>query len=380
MPKLEPALAQKFIDKTAKHLEYNINIMNDEGIIIASKDISRVGNFHEVAFKMLEGTRDSGIVKEDKLYLGTKPGVNLFIDYKNKHVGVICVSGNPDTVHSFANLVKTSMEAMLEYELQMDVERRRKDKTEQFLFYLLFEENMELGIAERMAENIELSETQSRVCILIRTDGDASPSQIISALTKAEGYSHHDLVGRARNDDVILFKSLGDDFTTVSKDYVEKIKLYIESFKSKLPESCSMNQFEFFVGSLQNQIKNYRSSYIHVLEMSLYLKGDKGVHFFQDHILSYYRRKVTMKAYYDIFNTYDVLFTEEEKKQFVEIVDALRNNNYNVVYSAKELYIHRNTMVFRLNKLKESLNIDPIANAGDREFFNELGYYFKFNR
>jgi len=380
LPKLEPALAQKFIDKTAKHLEYNINIMNDEGIIIASKDISRVGNFHEVAFKMLEGTRDSGIVKEDKLYLGTKPGVNLFIDYKNKHVGVICVSGNPDTVHSFANLVKTSMEAMLEYELQMDVERRRKDKTEQFLFYLLFEENMELGIAERMAENIELSIAQSRVCILIRTDGDASPNQIISALTKAEGYSHHDLVGRARNDDVILFKSLGDDFSLVSKDYVEKIKLYIESFKSKLPESCSMNQFEFFVGSLQNQIKNYRSSYIHVLEMSLYLKGDKGVHFFQDHVLSYYRRKVTMKAYYDIFNTYDDLFTEEEKKQFVEIVDALRNNNYNVVYSAKELYIHRNTMVFRLNKLKDALNIDPIANAGDREFFNELGYYFKFNR
>ncbi len=29
MPILEPALAQKFIDKTAKHFEYNINIMNE---------------------------------------------------------------------------------------------------------------------------------------------------------------------------------------------------------------------------------------------------------------------------------------------------------------------------------------------------------------
>lgn len=380
MSKLEPALAQKFIDKTAKHLEYNINIMNDEGIIIASKDASRVGNFHEVAFKMLEGTRDSGIVKEDQLYLGTKPGVNLFIDYKNKHVGVICVTGNPDTVHAFANLVKTSMEAMLEYEFQMDVERRRKDKTEQFLFYLLFEENMELGIAEKMAENIELSEAQTRVCILIRADGNATPHQIISALSKAEGYAHHDLIGRARNDDVILFKALGEDFSTVSKDYIEQIRTYVESFKSKLPGSCDRDQFEFFVGSLQNQIKNYRNSYIHALEMSLYLKGDKGIHFFQNHILNYYRRKVTMKAYYDIYNTYDELFTEEEKKQFVEIVDALRNNNYNVVYSAKELFIHRNTMVFRLNKLKEALNIDPIANAEDREFFNELGYYFKNKR
>lgn len=87
---LEPELAQKFIDKIAKHLEYNINIMNDKGIIIASKDASRVGNFHEVAFSMLEGTLETGIVNENQKYLGTKPGVNLFIDYKNKHEGVMC--------------------------------------------------------------------------------------------------------------------------------------------------------------------------------------------------------------------------------------------------------------------------------------------------
>jgi len=125
---LEPALAQKFIEKTAKNLEYNINIMNDKGIIIASKDESRVGSFHEVASKMLNGTIDTGIVKEGQQFIGTKPGVNLFIDYKNKHVGVICVTGNPDNVKSFAELVKTSMEAMLEYEVLMESGIRRRGK------------------------------------------------------------------------------------------------------------------------------------------------------------------------------------------------------------------------------------------------------------
>lgn len=79
MSVLEPTLARKFIEKTAGHLDYNINIMNDEGIIIASKDESRIGNFHEVAFSMLEGTRDTGVVRKDDKFLGTKPGVNLFI-------------------------------------------------------------------------------------------------------------------------------------------------------------------------------------------------------------------------------------------------------------------------------------------------------------
>lgn len=40
---LDPTLAQKFIEKTAKYLDYNINILNDKGIIGASKDSSRLG-------------------------------------------------------------------------------------------------------------------------------------------------------------------------------------------------------------------------------------------------------------------------------------------------------------------------------------------------
>jgi carbohydrate diacid regulator len=83
-----------------------------------------------------------------------------------------------------------------------------------------------------------------------------------------------------------------------------------------------------------------------------------------------------MKAYDNVFHVYDTLFNEEDKKSLVEIVEALYRNNYNVVYSAKDLFIHRNTLIFRLNKLKEILNIDPIANAADREFLNELAYYF----
>jgi len=41
--------------------------------------------------------------------------------------------------------------------------------------------------------------------------------------------------------------------------------------------------------------------------------------------------------------------------------------------------MHRNTLLFRINKVKDTLNIDPIANASHREFLNELAYYFRGN-
>lgn len=380
MSVLEPALAQKFIDKTARHLEYNINIMNDKGIIIASKDETRIGNFHEVAFKMLEGTRDSGVVTEPNKFLGTRPGVNLFIDYKNKHVGVICVTGNPDNVHAFANLVKTSMEAMLEYELQMETERHRKDKTEQFLYYVLFDENTDPDVAANMAKKIELDLRQIRVCLIIPRVEAIPQKVILAAINKAEGASSHDLVCLARNENLIVFKALGQDFNEVSRDYTAKLTDYFNSIKENLPDNLPAEELGLFTGTLQHTLENYRTSYLHAQEMRLHLKGDKGIHFFKDHIMDYIRGLATVRTYYEIFNSFDDIFTEEEKKQFVEIAEALRKNNYIIVYSAKELFIHRNTMIFRLNKIKEALNIDPVANTEDREFFNELAYYFKMRR
>lgn len=373
---LEPALAQKFIEKTAKHLEYNINIMNDKGIIIASKDATRVGNFHEVAYSMLEGTRDSGIVTEDQVFLGTKPGVNLFIDYKNKHVGVICVTGNPENVHAFANLVKTSMEAMLEYELHMESERKRKGKAEQLLYYALFEDQVDPAIMSRMCDRAEINKEVARVCVLIKPDPLYKTSRVIEALTRADGFNNNDLIAIARNDDVILFKSIAIQVDEAVKTYKKVLDKYIQNFYQELPSDFNKDVIKVYIGTLQNHIHKYRDSYIHAQDLSMQARGLNNIVYFNDRVLNYYRNQATIKAYDEVFNIYEDVFSRDERKQLIEIANALRNNNYNVVYSAKELFIHRNTMLFRLNKIKETLNIDPISNPSDREFFSELAYYF----
>lgn len=377
---LDPALAQRFIDKTANLFEYNINIMNARGIIIASKDASRIGDFHEVAFRMLNGTLGTGVVDDNQNYLGTKHGVNLFIECKNKREGVIGVSGNPDTVHVFAGLMKTFMEAMLEYEIQMIGERCRRDKTEQFLYNLLFEDTTDISLANAIADELGIIKDILRACIIIKYDYDDNPKKILEALVNAEGYSQQDIITLARNDDIIVFKAL--NYNTIKlgdaiRDFRYIIEEYINSFIEKLPDSCRANKISFWVGSMQTDFKNYRGSFLQAQKLGLHIKENNGVCFLNDHILDYYRRIVTIKVYDNIFNTYDLLFSREEKKQIVETVECLKKNNYNVVNSSKELYIHRNTLLFRLNKLKDVLNIEPISNASDREFLNELAYYFK---
>ena len=377
MSLLEPALAQKFIDKTAKNLEYNVNIMNDKGIIIASKDSSRIGNFHEVAYNLLNGILVSGVVKEGQKYLGTKPGVNMFIDYKDNHVGVICVSGNPQNVNGFAEFVKASMEAMLEYETDKEIEHGRKNKAEQFLNYLLFEENIDLSVAEVMAMELEITKDTLRTCIIIKNNSQYNSKKIVQALLRAEGHSYQDIIAITRNDDIVLFKSINLEYAEAIKNNRQVITEYISNFTKAFFETDDENKISISVGSFQNNINKYRECYLHALEVGLLVKWEKGIYFFNDHILDYIRRIATIKVYDNIYGMYNNVFTEQEKKFISKSVEVLNKNNYNIVNSSKELFMHRNTLLFRLNKIKDTLNIDPISNSSHREFLNELAYYFR---
>lgn len=82
---IDEVLAKKFIDKIASYTSHNVNIINEQGrIIAASKDLHRVGDFHEVAWKMLQKDSNESCVTQTDDYLGVQPGVNLILTCKGK--------------------------------------------------------------------------------------------------------------------------------------------------------------------------------------------------------------------------------------------------------------------------------------------------------
>ena len=66
--------------------------------------------------------------------------------------------------------------------------------------------------------------------------------------------------------------------------------------------------------------------------------------------------------------TDDLKPSKEDRRQFIETVGALIETNFNLTEAAKKLYIHKNTMMYRYNKLKDMLDMDPIRAAADRTF------------
>ena len=71
---------------------------------------------------------------------------------------------------------------------------------------------------------------------------------------------------------------------------------------------------------------------------------------------------------------------EKSKLSVIELIEALRKNNYNLNNTSKELFVHKNTLIFRYNKIKDMYNVNPIQNTADREFMDWLALYIKMNR
>ena len=70
---IEAELARRFIEQVTQYTEYKINIMDETGVIIASRDPERVGTYHEVADRIIHGSKDVIVVHDDRTFPGVLP-------------------------------------------------------------------------------------------------------------------------------------------------------------------------------------------------------------------------------------------------------------------------------------------------------------------
>ena len=60
---------------------------------------------------------------------------------------------------------------------------------------------------------------------------------------------------------------------------------------------------------------------------------------------------------------------------YLETMGALIENEYNMSKAADWLHVHKNTLVYRLDKIREILNMNPLSSNADREFMECFYYY-----
>jgi len=121
-------LSRKIIPTIESMIDEQIIICDVNGIIIASTDSSRIGNFHEGAKRVIENKKQLIITKDlvEKLE-GVKTGINLPLIFNRSVIGVIGITGEIEKVKPFGEIVRKMTELLINenyYHEQVEFEHR----------------------------------------------------------------------------------------------------------------------------------------------------------------------------------------------------------------------------------------------------------------
>jgi carbohydrate diacid regulator len=112
---LGQALAQQIADEITDVIGHNVLITDESGIVVGSGDESRVGQFHEASVEVVRSRRMAAHSAEDvRDLVGTLPGVTIPLIVDGDVVGTVGLSGSPDEVVRFGLVVKRQTEILMQ--------------------------------------------------------------------------------------------------------------------------------------------------------------------------------------------------------------------------------------------------------------------------
>ncbi len=112
---LGQALAQQIADEITDVIGHNVLITDESGIVMGSGDDSRVGQFHEASVEVVRARRMIAHSSDDvRDLVGTLPGVTIPLIIDGNVVGTVGLSGSPEQVEQFGLVVKRQTEILMQ--------------------------------------------------------------------------------------------------------------------------------------------------------------------------------------------------------------------------------------------------------------------------
>jgi carbohydrate diacid regulator len=178
MFELDHLLAQNIVDRAMAILPYNVNVMDNQGLILGSGESNRINTRHEGAQLVLANHRVVEIDEQAAQNLkGVQAGINLPLMHDGRLIGVLGITGEPQTLRTYAELVRMTAE-MLVAQSHMQIEQQwRKQRSEDVLAMLLGEAGSSPRLVDE-ARQLGLKPQLVRTPLLIKLDDELTSSAL----------------------------------------------------------------------------------------------------------------------------------------------------------------------------------------------------------
>ena len=335
-------IAQQIVEAVKDVCAHDINFINSKGIIFASTNQKRIGDFHEIGLQVIK-TGETIEVETDDGFFGTQKGVNIPFIYKGDVSAVIGISGVPSEVRKYAYLAQKITTLLLrEHELEQ-YEHTKKTQLNHIIRSLIFHEYVNPDYLKSFLNNYQTTLDIYYQTILIKLDSRYNPSNI----SMIEQYIYQ------------AFEITGSPLYTFnySNEYIlfietEKLSNYLYIFEQLGKKHAPLLKIGIgHSAPLSKQHMSYHSAKIAVNSLfgneslAIFDSLDLEILFgnLSDDIKKFFLEKTMLKL--------------EEKE--LKLLKTYFSNNMSLKETCEQLYLHKNTLQYQLDKIGKLTGYNP---------------------
>lgn len=353
-----------------------VNMMDHLGTIIASTDPSRIGTFHAGAKRVVDEKLESLIIHGKEEYVGAKPGINLPISFQNDIIGVIGVTGPEKKVGKYGQIIKKMTEILLldiSMRQEIDVDQRIRTR---FLNDWIHGTPKEIN--RQMVENgrqigIDITLPRRILLVSIVPRDETATVALQRSIDSAEGSVRKFVNATA---DAIVFKSGSALVCCVRRADDAHMVMLARNIKEKIEKSAALvvcigiddtvQSFTFINTAYQHAQKALRTC-LRSPAKDIRLYDSINMEIFSGEIsdmtkLEYVRR---------IFRNCSM----DEISNWILLLDTYYTCEGSITEAANNLYIHKNTLQYRLKQLAAKTGYDPRSIRFSSLYYNAIHFY-----
>ncbi|WP_438312915.1 CdaR family transcriptional regulator [Sporosarcina sp. FA9] len=340
---LSKQLADTIVQQTMVHLKRNLNVMDTNGMILASGESDRIERIHEGAAYVAK-TGEELWITEDNLHEwhGAKPGVNMPIRFQQALVGVIGITGDSKELKDIATLVQMTTEMMVHQSL-ITSQAAWKQKLKE----LLFEELIGNGpITPLVLERLSLLEFHTKgpfIILLIQSDNFQLTSKRLIEQMEDLFKKNTVLIGHSQLNEIFVLHSATDE-----KILQSKLNRFLKTIKKS-------NSVRVGVGYPVNDLEGIHHSYVSAKNALQFGNPHQPLIYFNDiELLTLLKSNSNTNS-----KRYSERILNGLNDQLVHTLTVYFELNLNTLESSGVLSIHRHTMTYRLKKIEEITGYNP---------------------
>lgn len=362
-------LAQDFVEATSLLVgQRTINIMDQKGIIIASTEKHRIGDFHQGAAEVLETGKPVLIKIEDlPRYPGTKEGYNMPIFLNDEIIGVVGIFGCEEEVQSIANLLRVYVTQSFSQFQMTQKQNLEAELRNQLLRLLLFGGESQKEMIAKLCGMLNLQlEYPIRIVMLYERARERNMKHLLDYSQLIQNLIWKNVLDRRRdvfgiqNADYVIL--LGGGESPEMQKRLDKLLHEIEAedvWNAAVSSPCR-NLEEISAGMREvSVLRNRKGGTIQNLEehscRMQYLLGSMTV---QEGARTAARMLRRLKEQHG----------ENQAEQFLRTARVYYECGGSVARAAEQLNLHKNTLLYRMKQLYQTFEMEQDS-AFVREFF-----------